>query len=64
MALHVQKEDAILLSSPALPAHSIVMSAGAVTAKAVIDLADLRTKEELTPEAGIAPSPAVKIPLC
>ena len=64
MAMHVQKEDAILLSSPTLPAHSIVMSAGEVTAKAVTDPANLHTKEELTPEAGIAPSPAVKIPLC
>ena len=64
MAMHVQKEDAILLSSPALSAHSIVMPAGKVTAKAVTDPAELHTEEELTPEAGIAPSPAVMIPLC
>ena len=63
MALHVQKGDANLLPSPALPAPGIAMPAGPVTATAVTGPTDLLTKEELTPEAGITPSPAVRIPL-
>ena len=63
MALHVQKGDATLLPSPALPAPGIAMPAGSVTATAVTGPTDLLTKEELTPEAGITPSPAVRIPL-
>ena len=63
MALHVQKGDATLLPSPALPAPGIAMPAGPVTATAVTGPTDLLTKEELTPEAGITPSPAVRIPL-
>ena len=47
MALHVQKGDATLLPSPALPAPGIAMPAGPVTATAVTGPTDLLTKEEL-----------------